>query len=340
VNGLVPWTPIHYFVFLGLAALVMRRRTRALGAAMIVLVVLDTWIVGAVYDWWGSIGFPGRRFDLIAVPSMIGLAAFGHEVRRWAARRRPGASLGLAAALLFLPLGIWNIALQIGLCRAMRTDIAQGSPAQWRENAGQLIDPMWTAFGNPLTWPASIPFAIEHGTHPRRWDVVGGQEIFYHDHQTLAYREAESTIVFADHDHWLYVDGPAAAREPETIGGSTGIRVSQGTSRIFLPLHFPDAGRIALTLNAPEGETVRVGLSINGVRLGTQAVGHGHIPVVAFAIPPGVTHDELNEAWVWVDGSYVLLVRAQLFDRSPPPRIHQEEANERLRQARRRAIGP
>ena len=337
-SGLIPWTPIHVPAILGLVALALRRRTRALGVAMIAVFVLNTWVAGAVYDWWGSVGFPGRRFDMLTVPFMIGLAAFVHEIRLWALRKRQGAVLGVAGAVAVLVMGFWNVSAIVGVALALRTDVPQPSPQYWRATFGRTLDPLWRAVGNPLTWPASIPFAIHYGTHPRRWDMVGGREIFYHDHQDLHRRPHESILDFSREQEALYVDGPAAGDSITTFEGQRGIVLSPGSSRIFLPLHYPHAGRFDLAMRAI-AEPARVSLRVNRVSLGTRQIQTGGARTARYPVPFGATEQGINELWVWVEGAPILLTRIDVQDPPEDPERDQTRRNRELLEERRRLVG-
>jgi hypothetical protein len=275
---------------------------------------------------------------MLAVPFMIGLAAFAHELRIWALRKRQGAVLGVAGAVLVLVMGFWNVSAIVGVALALRTDVPQPSPLYWRATFGRTLDPMWRAVGNPLTWPASIPFAIHYGTHPRRWDMVGGREIFYHDHQDLHRRPHESILDFSREQEALYVDGPAAGESITSHEGQRGIVLSPGSSRVFLPLHYPHAGRLDLSMGAI-GERARVSLRVNRVSLGTRPVAAGGARPVRYPVPFGATEQGINELWVWVEGSPVLLTRVDVHDPAEDPELDQTQRNLELLEERRRLTG-
>lgn len=343
-NGLVPWAPVHLFVFAGLAALALRRRTRALGLGLLAVTAANTYVVASVYDWWGAVGFPGRRFDTLAVPFMVGLAAFAHEVWRWAARRRVSASLAIVGAAAVVVLGFFNVGTSVGVAGALRTHVPHASPTHWGGVLGRTFGPTWEALGNPTTWPASIPFAIRHGVHPRRWDVLGGPELFFHEYQTLQRNVGHSVVDFRADDSILYVDGPAASEEVGSYAGHRGVAIQPGNARLLLPLHYPHAGRLELEVAsmAPSDGRSLVGLTVNGVAIATAAVPAGRREVLAFTLPWGVTHEGINEAWLWVDGGSVVLTKLELFDHDPPPHLQQEKRNRSLRAWRRahRGAGP
>ncbi|MBZ0116932.1 MAG: glycosyltransferase family 39 protein, partial [Sandaracinaceae bacterium] len=310
-QGLLPWSPIHYLAIAGLGMLAWRRETRALGVAMLVLFALESYVVGAAYDWSGSVGFPGRRFDALVVPFGLGLAAFGRLVYdRIVIRRSAPALIALGPLVL---LGFFCVSVSVGVARGMRTDTARSSAEQWSDAFGQTLDPMWEAIGNPLTWPASIPFAIHYGTHPRRWDVVGAPELFHHDERTLRWREIESTIDFAMPTSALYADG-RAGEEPSSSAGRAGLLFPRGSSRIFLPLHGNDAGAITLRATAVDADRgSRVSLRMRGVDLGTRRfTTPGQLE--RYDVPRGLVGQGIHELWVWVEESGVLIERLQILD--------------------------
>lgn len=334
--GLFTWSPIMYPALVGWLVLVARRSTRALGIALLVVFALDTYVVASVYDWWGSVGFPGRRFDMLIVPAIYGLAAFAASLRRVAWRQR-GFGLALTAALFVLVLFPWNAALIAAIAKAVRIDQARPAPMHWGAVFHELSHPPWRSVGNPLAWPASIPFALEHDTHPRAWDVVGSQELFYHDHQSLERREAESTL-----DLGLgWTEGYTAGtfqREPTRVEGRDVRVAGSGRARVFVPLHWPELG--AITIDASplgEGVTPRVRCRFNGVWCGEQLLDSPR-KTLRFEVPPGVSFHGINELVLELDRP-AAFGRLQLLDPTPPPSVEQRRRNAELLERRRRATG-
>lgn len=318
--GLYPWNPILYPATLGLFLMLFRRTTRAVAIGLLVLCALDVYVVSCVYDWWGSIGFPGRRYDLFAVPMTIGLAALVRELIELDRRRR-GVGVALAASMAFVLGGVGNFGVQFGIAKLMRADLPRESPYHWNETFAFANGPLWKLVGNPLTWPASLPFAIRYGAHPRRWDVVGGPEFFYHDHQTLDRRASMASLDFADVQSWSYLDG--TFREPVVVASGHSARMAEsGTARILLPLHWPDAGAFVINATAlgyGDGAPIKLGMSVNDVDVGTQALEAGTERAVRFALAKGVTRHGTNEVVLRIDGGQVAFHRLEIFDRSPSP---------------------
>jgi hypothetical protein len=335
-NGLYPWNPILYPATLGLFLLLARARTRALGASLLVLFVLDTYVVSCVWDWWGSIGYPGRRFDLMMAPMMLGLAACAHSFAALH-RRRPRFTRWLVASCTAFVTVYATWATQYGLAKAMRTDYARRSTETWKETFAYGAATFWSASGNPLTWPASIPFALEWQVHPRRWDVLGGPELFYHEERSLLRRGGESIVWFDNAQHADYIDG----NWRRTVEVMEGMRVrvaSPGRGRILLPLHYPDAGSFGfrvVRVNAASTAPITLALEVNGTRIPAQRIEPGAIRDLRFDLAPGVTHHGINEIFVTLEGEDVGFEKMEIFDRTPTP-----EETQRLRDELRRRERP
>lgn len=333
--GLFTWQPATYVCAIGLLAMLRRPHARAFGALLLLLCVLDAYVVSSVYDWWGSVGFPGRRFDLLAAPLIVGAAFFASSLQRWE-RARPG-RMGLAVAVpLVIVLWLGNFALSIATGRAMRADFARTSIDHAHAYLDEGIAPIWRAIGNPLAWPGSLPWAIRYRQHPRDWDVAGSQELFYHDHQTLAWNEAGSTLPLAEERVTGYLSGSFTG--VATVRGRRARVADPGSARILLLLHWPEAGRLtfdAATADAGHGPA-RLGLTVNGVGVGIQEVADGAFAPVSFELPRGTTRHGTNEVWLWVEGGPIALANLVVRDPQPPPTIEQRERNRQLLEERRR----
>ena len=236
--GLFTWSPIFYPAFAGWVILARRRKTRAIGLGILALFAMDSYVVGAVYDWWASIGYPGRRYDLLFVPAMVGIAVTAQTVGEWAWRRR-NLAVGLAAIVLFVP---FSVGVAQAIARGARIDTAGTAAVKWDWVNKRIATGIWQTVGNPLAWPASIPFALRWGVHPRAWDVLGSQDLFYHDHQTLVRREHESTLRPGEAQNAEYFGGTFEASS-ERVAGLSARVAHPGNARILLPLHWPEAGR-------------------------------------------------------------------------------------------------
>jgi hypothetical protein len=334
-NGLYPWNPILYPATIGLFLLLLRGRTRSLGLALLALFLLDTYVVSCVWDWWGSIGFPGRRFDLMMAPMMLGLAAFAQAFATLHRRRRRFTLWLVAACASFIVVyATW--ATQYGLAKAKRTDLPRQSIEPWRETFAYGTGTFWSSVGNPLTWPASIPFALKWHVHPRRWDVLGGPELFYHEERSLIRRSSESVIWFDNAQHADYIDRNWR-RQVEVLEGMRVRIATPGSGRILVPLHYPDAGSFGFRVvraNPASTGAVTLALEVNGARIPAQPIAPGAIRDVRFDLAPGVTHQGINEVLVFLEGEDVGFERMEIYDRVPSPAERQLQRDEVRRRER------
>ncbi len=325
-QGLFAWSPVHYLSLFGFIALACRVRSRTLGLSLLFLFAVESYVVGAAYDWNGSVGFPGRRFDAMAVPFMFGLAAFAAEVARWS-RRRSGRMPGLAATVAFVALFGWSLSVTLGAARALRTDTARPSTEAWADTFTRLPPKVHRSLGNPLTWPASLPFAWFYDAHPSRWDVVGGPELFHHDERSLNYRPGSSTVVMNSPTAAAYFDDAVQSEHERR----TGFRFGPGVHRMLLPIHWPDVGALQWTVT-PVTEGAKLGVSVGPVRLGTQRVAAPG-QRLRFTTPLGAFEQGINGVYLWVEG-VVLIEQLQILDTDPPPSEGARIENDRLRRLR------
>jgi hypothetical protein len=326
-NGLFVWQPITYVALAGMIALLGQSGRRWLGVALIGIFAIDAYVVGSVYDWWGSVGFPGRRFDLMAVPLMVGAAGLARALLR-ADRKAPGRTAVVAALLVIVWLGGRNLGTALGVASGMRSDIPRPRHVALGE-VGRFEDrAIWDNLGEPLAWPASIPFALQYGVHPRRWDLAGGRELFYHEHQTLRRLPEEAFLLFASGASNDLFDGFRAG--PTVVGGEAALEIAHSSARVLLPLHHTQVGTLVLRGAATRAGGARLSVRWEGVDLGTRDVPSGAARDLEYDVPPGVPVHGLNELWLWTDHP-VGLVRLELLEPDPPPMQRQLERNAQLR---------
>jgi hypothetical protein len=97
-RGLFSWSPILIFGLVGFVPLY--RKNHLLGAAALVIFVLESYVNSIVNDWWGGEAFGARRFISLMPFFALGLAAFVDWVRPRVSQR-----LLFAALAAFL---VWN----------------------------------------------------------------------------------------------------------------------------------------------------------------------------------------------------------------------------------------
>ncbi len=328
-NGLFTWCPIAYVAVFGLVALAARRRTRGIGLPLLLVLAVTTWINACVADWWGAVGFAARRYDAMTVPFAIGIAGALVELVN-VVRARPRLAPALVSGVLVVSLVAMTSSSSMAIAAGMRSDIAQPATDTWSRAShyGQRV--LWGVVGNPLAWPASIPFALEHGVSPRVWDQASMPELFFHRWLTL---ETQADLVTADlvgaHDA-LAIGFDAVTTTPR---GAFRFPTGDG-GRVLLPISYPYVGGLSLTVDpAPTSpsEPLHVWLALDDEVLGTFEVRQGQ---TSLDVPVAAPHQGIVELRMRLEGGTMGLSRVQILDRSPHPSIAQARRNARLRARR------
>lgn len=166
-NGLFAWAPLWGAGAVGVIAFI--RRSRRLGLLMLAIFGATAFVNGAAWDWWAGGAYGGRRYSALLPVITVGL---GHVASAISARGRSARTLaagGLGAVL----------ALQLAFLvayerRDITWDAAQPAAGTW----GRFLGPpgrailRWT--GNPMSWPASLPFALRWHVAPARYETLVG----------------------------------------------------------------------------------------------------------------------------------------------------------------------
>ena len=105
-HGLFVWSPVLVLAVVGMAL----RRERALQAAFVYALAVETLLNGAAPDWWGGYAFGARRFLDLAPFFALGLAEAARRVR-------PAVAWGAVAVF-----AAWNWLLIANLTYVQRTD--------------------------------------------------------------------------------------------------------------------------------------------------------------------------------------------------------------------------
>lgn len=328
-NGLFTWCPIAYVAVAGLVALALRERTRGIGVPLLVVLVVTTWVNSCVADWWGAVGFAARRYDAMTVPFAIGIAAALAELVSFL-RARPRAAPAVITTSLVLSLVAMTSSSSMAIAAGLRSDIAQPAPDTWgrASHYGQRV--LWGVAGNPLAWPASIPFAIRHGVSPRVWDQASMPELFFHRWLTL---ETQGDLVTADlvgaHDT-LAIGFDAVTTTPR---GAFRFPTADG-ARVLLPISYPYVGGLTLQIepvpDAPD-QPMHVWLALDDEVLGTFLVRRGQ---TSLEVPVAAPHQGIVELRMRLAEGTMGLARVEIRDRTPHPRIAQARRNARLRARR------
>jgi hypothetical protein len=232
-GGLLFWSPLLYLSVIGLGVGLFRAPCRAPAAALLLVSLAMLYVNAAAWDWWGSVSFSNRRFIALTAVFVFGAALTLAPVFRWAELRPRWAASSLLLALV-LAFSAWNLAAMSG--------VAHGRILTWRE---QPADHAWSAVfkelaegvhskvGNPLAWPASIPFVLRYRVHPKHFDAMHGMRVFYVNYEDLAPRRGEERVEFHKPLHQAYL---VEGFEAKKVSGAMAAVAAEGRSRMLVPL--------------------------------------------------------------------------------------------------------
>jgi hypothetical protein len=193
-HGVFTWSPILIACAIGLVPFA-RRVDRRWGPLLIALWAAQAYVNAAATDWWGGYGFGARRMVDWTVVPMLGAAALLDGFRRRMADEPENALrvVGLAAALPF-------VLLAVGMMAAFENRrVPPASTVESVQLYAAGMDAWYRFAGNPVTWPASVPFAVEFGVAPWKYDVIGGRYFLRND------TPAEPVLRFADPRHRVFL---------------------------------------------------------------------------------------------------------------------------------------
>jgi hypothetical protein len=253
-GGLLVWTPLMYGAVIGIFVGLFRKKTRSVSLALLLILATFTYVNASVWDWWGSVGFSNRRYTALALPLAFGLAVTCERLFRWA-QRKPRAFAGVTLGTAVAAFALWNYGLMWA--------VAKGHIHSWREdrfdhvmrvNFIDLTETMHDAVGNPLAWPASIPWAIAHHTHPRRYDVMRGMGVFYQEFETRKVR-TRSEQDMAHFGRGIQFDYVVEGFEGDlrTIKGKSTAVADGAYARMLIPFFADDVSAVEMEWMALRG---------------------------------------------------------------------------------------
>lgn len=178
-NGLFPWAPLYLPMLVGLAFTTARRR---LASLLLLGLLLQAWVNGAVWDWWAGGSFGGRRFDSAFVVFALGAAALlhaGFELVRAAVRGSWLVRAGAAIAIIAMVIALYVARAQYALARETSVTSARimgGERAaetyvkKVEGRPGRLA----ARLSNWVTWPMRTVFAWRNDVDRHAYDQLVG----------------------------------------------------------------------------------------------------------------------------------------------------------------------
>ena len=316
-GGVLAWNPVLYFAAGGLIAALWRPRLRWAAAGALAVVAIATYVNAAVWDFTGNGGFPNRRFADLALPFAFGLslaAAGGLAL----AQRHPRAFAVAALALPLAGCALWTQVVIAGGGYDGRED-AWATPIQ--RGLGRLATGTWSAVGNPLSWPASLPFAIRHRAHPRQHDFMHGITTFFREPYTRSV--VQDTVELGSDTGRRYLAGGFDDRGTEVASlPATVTATAAPRARMLLPTFHDDFAGVEVTVAAPGGASATSALSL---RWNGQPAGPASVTVIGewrthfFPVPRGAARRGVNQAEWTISGAPVAFHRLRFLETPPTP---------------------
>ncbi len=308
-GGLLVWTPVLYFAFTGLLGGLVPRRLRFLSFALVCTVAAYGYVNASAYDYFGSASFSNRRFTELALPFAFGIS-LSAEYAIGLAKRKPRAFAVAAMAVALLGFGMWNYAAMWGVAKGkIRSHHERPMVVFWKQTFDELSEGVWKGVGNPFAWPASVPFAIEYDTHPRRWDVMRGMALFYQNEQTREprTRDGENEARF-DRPYQFEYAVEGFEEEARPIDGKRAAVTTGKYARMLIPFFWDDVEAIEVRWkavrdrDADQTDRARVTLRWNGVPISQDDVGT-RWGTTRIEMPAGIVRIGINEVeWHLDDG--------------------------------------
>lgn len=309
-GGLLVWTPILYFAFLGLFGGLLSREKRFVCLTLLLVVAAYTYVNASAYDYFGSAGFSNRRFTAVALPFAFGIALSADWAIRLAKRRPRAFAVATMCGALLLFAG-WNYGAMWGVAGGeIPSHRERPMLIFWKQTFDQISEGVWQNVGNPFAWPASVPFAIRYDAHPRTWDVMRGMAVFYQNEQTREPRtgHGENEARFGRPYQFHYaVEG--FEQEARTVDGRRAAVTTGKYARMLIPFFWDDVEAIEVrwkTVREPgskQRSQATVALEWNGVPITQSDVASRRWQTTRITMPPGAVRIGINEVeWHVNDG--------------------------------------
>jgi hypothetical protein len=179
--GLFAWHPLAYLGSLGLLWPVLRRGTDPRLRRMLVIglatYLLQIYVNGAAYDWWGHWSFGGRRFVGQAIFYCLGLAIALHALGTWLERRAALLVRAIPSVVVVI-FGLLNLSLMDDyLFSRARHEYPQSMKPIWKSAVDKAIDGVYAITGNWGSIPDNWRFAFKAGVSPERYDVAAASDL-------------------------------------------------------------------------------------------------------------------------------------------------------------------
>ena len=169
-GGLLAWSPAVAVALVGLGIGAWKRGPlRVLSRSLLVVVLIEVFVCGAVADWWGGWAFGARRLVCCTVAFGVGWAIVLDPMIRGASWRRWSVLvLGVAAIRL-------SMQMQADYLEArLERGVPQPLGPVWSRAFGVPLESVFEGIGTPGAWPVNWVFALRTGASPGAYDESVG----------------------------------------------------------------------------------------------------------------------------------------------------------------------
>ena len=178
-NGLLPWAPLYAVAGLGLV--IALARVPRLAVAMIVGVMLQSVVNGAVWDWWAGGSFGGRRFDSCYIAFAVGLGAMTLAPWRRAALLPAAVAVHggrLLVVVVASLLAVGNLVLASSYSgTTVRIYGGQAAHKVIDAQVGGMLGGFLSAASRLANWPVRVAFAARYDTSREAYDYAVGHHL-------------------------------------------------------------------------------------------------------------------------------------------------------------------
>jgi hypothetical protein len=301
-HGLLYWTPVLWGGFLGFLSLFRRDRFTTLALVLPLLVM--SYVNACSGDWWAGGSFSNRRFDSVLPLLAVGLGASLERLVE-AVRARP-LRVATALALGFI---FWN---QFFIFQYREGRLPADDTVSFSAVAGTSAQLFAGYLGMPLAWPANWAFAAEHDLPAACYDLMVGKYLLYRQNNLGGLVKVgdgrADPALFAGEWSGRVACGEATCREV------------RGRARVMAPLDVPED--LDVIVRARGQGTLH--LSVNGREVAAFPL-EGETHALRAHVPRWAWRRELNDVSLLVSPGGRALVERLLFERAafarPPGRI-------------------
>jgi hypothetical protein len=244
-GGLFTHAPLLWLGVPGLFALLREQQLRLPALLLLLVFLIHSYINACAWDYWGGASFGARRATELVAVLAPGQAVVAAWALRWFQSRPRTAFVSLAGAALALHISLYVSATNAVFAGTLPFEGGVPFPERVAAVAREWARLVDRRLGDPLSWPANLLFAWQHGVAARQYSCVVGRVFMAPSAADGRFRGPERIEVGSSRDACLIAEGFGL---PQSVGAAGGTRALLGRhGRILLPVHTPANTGLAVT---------------------------------------------------------------------------------------------